>query len=182
MPSFGDTALIALLALLLFGPKKLPELARQLGKLMGEFRRASNEFRMQMEDELRIAEQAESQKKIEAMQAAAPVTPLVQNEDFVVEHPHLPAVVTEHTIAAPTDSIADTEKPDRHTETAATPLPIASAGELNMMPPATGLPASRSGITPVLDAIPQTADPEATHRVEAEPMPEGSSHEASLHG
>ena len=48
MPSFGDTALIALLALLLFGPKKLPELARQLGKLMGEFRRASNEFRMQM--------------------------------------------------------------------------------------------------------------------------------------
>jgi hypothetical protein len=34
----------------------------------------------------------------------------------------------------------------------------------------------------VLDAIPQTADPEATHRVEAEPMPEGSSHEASLHG
>src|SRR5580700_4317510 len=73
--SFYDTAVIAFLALLLFGPKKLPELARQLGKLMGEFRRASNEFRMQMEDELRIAEQADQQKKIAAMQAAAPVTP-----------------------------------------------------------------------------------------------------------
>ena len=76
MPSFQDSAIIVFLALLpLFGPKKLPELARQLGKLMGEFRRASNEFRMQMEDELRIAEQADQQKKIAAMQAAAPVTP-----------------------------------------------------------------------------------------------------------
>ena len=54
MPSLGDSAFIFILALILFGPKKLPELARQLGKLMGEFRRASNEFRMQMEDELRV--------------------------------------------------------------------------------------------------------------------------------
>ena len=45
-----------ILALLLFGPKKLPELARQLGKLMADFRRASNEFRTQMAEELRISE------------------------------------------------------------------------------------------------------------------------------
>ena len=77
MPSLGDSAFIFVLALLLFGPKKLPELARQLGKLMGEFRRASNEFRMQMEDELRITEQADRQKEIAAIQAAAPVTPAI---------------------------------------------------------------------------------------------------------
>ena len=70
MPSFQDSAVIFFLALLLFGPKKLPELARQLGKLMAEFRRASNEFRMQMEDELRIADQEEQRKKIAAMEAA----------------------------------------------------------------------------------------------------------------
>jgi TatA/E family protein of Tat protein translocase len=46
MPSFQDSAVIFIIALLLFGPRKLPELARQLGKLMGEFRRASNDFRM----------------------------------------------------------------------------------------------------------------------------------------
>ena len=72
MPGLPDTAVIVLLALLLFGPKKLPVLARQLGKLMADFRRASNEFRSQMEEELRISEQADRQKQVAAIQAAAP--------------------------------------------------------------------------------------------------------------
>ena len=88
MPSFADSAVIFVLALLLFGPKKLPELARYLGKLMGEFRRASAEFRLQMDDEFRAIEHADQQKKIDAIQAAAPVSPLEIAEP---EHPHLPA-------------------------------------------------------------------------------------------
>src|SRR5260370_7474717 len=91
MPRFQDSGLMCFIARLLCGPKKLPELARQLGKLMGEFRRASNEFRMQMEDELRIAEQAEQQKKIAAMEAAAPVTPAITDG-------------SENTIAQPAES------------------------------------------------------------------------------
>jgi sec-independent protein translocase protein TatB len=193
MPSFGDTALIALLALLLFGPKKLPELARQLGKLMGEFRRASNEFRMQMEDELRISEQEERQKKIAAMEAAAPVPPpVMQDESIVIDHPHQPAATfvpaenslyaAENSIAAPeeaavatsTDAAAEAARPERHTE----PLPIATAGEIAMMPPATGLPAARSPLSSVLDSIPHTPDPETA----TQPPAEQSSHEASLHG
>ena len=67
MPSFPDSAVLILLVLLLFGPKKLPELARQFGKLMADFRKASNEFRTQMEEELRISEQADRQKKVAAM-------------------------------------------------------------------------------------------------------------------
>jgi sec-independent protein translocase protein TatB len=42
MPSFQDSIVLFVLALLLFGPKKLPLLARELGKWVGEFRRASN--------------------------------------------------------------------------------------------------------------------------------------------
>src|ERR1700735_1361922 len=89
MPSFQDSAVIFFLALLLFGPKKLPELARQLGKIMAEFRRASNEFRMQMEDELRIADQEEQRKKIAAMEAAAPVTPTITAGETTTTPPTL---------------------------------------------------------------------------------------------
>ncbi|MGO9515853.1 MAG: twin-arginine translocase TatA/TatE family subunit [Candidatus Korobacteraceae bacterium] len=54
---------IFLLALVLVGPKKLPELARQLGKYMAEFKRASNEFRRQLEDEMLNIELEERAKK-----------------------------------------------------------------------------------------------------------------------
>lgn len=49
---FSETIFLFFLALLIFGPKKLPEIARQLGKMMNEFRRASNEFRSQIEAEI----------------------------------------------------------------------------------------------------------------------------------
>ena len=55
---------IYLVALIIFGPKKLPEIGRQIGKLLFEFRRASNDFKMQIEEELRAAEQAERQKEM----------------------------------------------------------------------------------------------------------------------
>ncbi len=68
--SLPDTIFIFALALVIFGPKKLPEIGRQLGKLVLEFRRASNEFKMQIEEELRSAEEADRQKKIAAERAA----------------------------------------------------------------------------------------------------------------
>jgi sec-independent protein translocase protein TatB len=43
---------IFLMALVVFGPKRLPELARQLGKIMGEFKRATNDFKYQIENEI----------------------------------------------------------------------------------------------------------------------------------
>jgi sec-independent protein translocase protein TatB len=153
MPSFQDSAILVFLALLLFGPKKLPELARQLGKLMAEFRRASNEFRMQMEDELRIADQQEQQKKIEAMQAAAPVTPTLTEG----------STVTENTIAAPLthEPVEDhSHTPQPTSEPTPDPLPIATSGDLNLMPPSTGLPISNSTLSPVLDSIPHIPDSE----------------------
>ncbi len=54
---------IFLLALLLFGPKKLPEIGRQIGKAMAEFKRASNEFKAQLETEMRQIEVEEAFKK-----------------------------------------------------------------------------------------------------------------------
>ena len=67
--SLPDTIFIFGLALVIFGPKKLPEIGRQLGKLMLEFRRASNEFKMQIDEELRAAEHADRMKQIQAQPA-----------------------------------------------------------------------------------------------------------------
>ncbi len=141
MPSFSDSIFLFVLALLLFGPKKLPVLARELGKWVGEFRRASNEFKMQMEEELRQAEQEDRQKQIAAMEAAAPVTQPVEP----IPHPHLPESVAQAEDAAETSTAAETP------ETPA-PLPIASSGELKIMPPATGLPMARGGNAAANDA------------------------------
>jgi sec-independent protein translocase protein TatB len=69
---FGDSIFIFVLALVLFGPKRLPEIGRQIGKLMAEFRRASNDFKLQIEDELRAAEQQERQQQIAAQTQPPP--------------------------------------------------------------------------------------------------------------
>jgi sec-independent protein translocase protein TatB len=50
--SFSETIFLFLLALVIFGPKKLPEIARQVGKYLNEFKRASNEFKAQIEQEI----------------------------------------------------------------------------------------------------------------------------------
>ena len=54
---------IFLLALVLFGPKKLPELGRQLGKALAEFKKASNEFKSQLEMEMMNIELEEQSRR-----------------------------------------------------------------------------------------------------------------------
>ena len=172
MPSFQDSALIFILALLLFGPKKLPELARQLGKLMAEFRRASNEFRMQMEDELRMAEQADQQKKIAAMEAAAPVTPALTDgsedtiaplsQDPIEEHPYMDPFKDDDSTSSLETAVDPSAEVNTETsaEPASEPLPIATSGDLNLMPPSTGLPvASSSSISQAFSSIPHAPEP-----------------------
>ncbi|MCP3982585.1 MAG: twin-arginine translocase subunit TatB [bacterium] len=48
----AELALLLVLALLLFGPRKLPQIGRTLGKGLSEFRRASNDFRASLEREV----------------------------------------------------------------------------------------------------------------------------------
>jgi sec-independent protein translocase protein TatB len=61
-----DTLFLMLLALVVFGPRRLPEIGRQIGKLMYEFRKVSNDFKFQMEEELRASEEADRQAKLQA--------------------------------------------------------------------------------------------------------------------
>jgi sec-independent protein translocase protein TatB len=76
---WADSLILMVLALVVFGPRRLPQIARQAGKLMYEFRKASNDFKFQMEEELRAAEEADRRKaeeeRLRALALAAPAQP-----------------------------------------------------------------------------------------------------------
>ena len=75
----ADSLILMVLALVVFGPRRLPQIGRQIGKLMYEFRKASNDFKFQMEEELRNAEEADRRKneeeRLRALALAAPAQP-----------------------------------------------------------------------------------------------------------
>lgn len=72
-----ELIIILVIALIIFGPRKLPELGRSLGRSIGEFKRASNELRNTLEEEIRIEEQRDQRDAIRAEQdsAVAAATP-----------------------------------------------------------------------------------------------------------
>src|ERR1700683_5133537 len=75
----ADSLILMVRGWVVFGPRRLPQIGRQIGKLMYEFRKASNDFKFQMEEELRQAEEADRRKKEEETRqqalAAAPPAP-----------------------------------------------------------------------------------------------------------
>jgi sec-independent protein translocase protein TatB len=68
MLSFPHLVVLFVIALVIFGPQKLPELARMLGKATAEFRKMTNDFRYALEDEVR---ELERQTRIRDEESAA---------------------------------------------------------------------------------------------------------------
>jgi sec-independent protein translocase protein TatA len=66
-----EMLVILVIALVVFGPRKLPELGRSLGRSLNEFKKASHELRSTLDDEIRLEEQKEQRAKLEAEQKAA---------------------------------------------------------------------------------------------------------------
>jgi Tat protein translocase TatB subunit len=95
--------LIFVVALIVFGPRKLPEIGKSLGKMMGEFRRASNEFRSTIENEV------EAEKIREAMRIEPPkVEPTPAAEPAAAEPP-APAPVPETVSRQPENTPVEPE-------------------------------------------------------------------------
>ena len=66
-----ELIIIFVIALIIFGPRKLPELGRSLGKSINEFKKASNELRSTLDEEIRLEEQRSSDRQ-RAPEAARP--------------------------------------------------------------------------------------------------------------
>jgi sec-independent protein translocase protein TatA len=66
-----ELIIILVIALIIFGPRKLPELGRSLGKSIGEFKKASNELRSTLEEEIRFEEQKDQRAAMRAEQDTA---------------------------------------------------------------------------------------------------------------
>jgi len=172
---FGDSIFIFLLALVLFGPKKLPEIGRTIGKLLAEFRRASNEFKFQIQEELRTMEEDERRKKLAEMQAqkataAAPST----------ETPSLPADTTP---AAPSILPPSTGSP------VSTSVPYATPGEAESTPfsseptevPATVTPSAAEVAVDPAAAISNPLPPAPESAVEASSQIDLTAHTNGAH-
>ena len=84
--------LILVVALIVFGPRRLPEIGKSVGKMLAEFRKASNDFKRTIEDEV----EAERLRELDTTRAAPPpattAAPPVTTEAPPVEQPTPPAV------------------------------------------------------------------------------------------
>jgi sec-independent protein translocase protein TatB len=157
-----DSIFLMLLALVVFGPRRLPEIGRQIGKLMYEFRKVSNDFKFQMEEELRASEEAERQRKLQASlpPPAAPDAPLT-----AIDVPPQPAPIAE--------SIAEPAVPAVADETSAAALPGEVRGEPRRFPPAPPEP-----VAPQIQP-PSTGEPVAAARPFRSSMTDASTTNAS---
>ena len=131
--SFSETIFLFFLALIIFGPKKLPEIARQVGKYMNEFRRASNEFKAQIEQEIAHLEVEDKKQTIlppsPPVEGATSRSQSLQAPDVsYLEAPantEAPVPASEATLAAP--SSEPSAEPNNDSAHSSEP-PVASEG------------------------------------------------------
>ncbi|HLF56150.1 MAG TPA: twin-arginine translocase TatA/TatE family subunit [Thermoanaerobaculia bacterium] len=111
---FTEIAFVLILALLLFGPKRLPEIGRTIGKGLSEFRRASNDLKRTLEREVAFDE-LEQRRAIPPPAAQRPVAVEPPPATVIAPAPAGPAVaspvVAAAEPAAPDPVAADDEQP-----------------------------------------------------------------------
>ena len=75
-----ELVVIFVIALIIFGPRKLPELGRSLGRSINEFKKASNELRSTLEDEVRLDEQRTRRRRPPSQPYPLPRRPCTLDE------------------------------------------------------------------------------------------------------
>lgn len=126
LDSLGSTELLFILvvALIFFGPRKLPQLAHSIGKSLAEFRKASDDFKRTWEREVALessrVEAADNsisgngaEPPYTTPQDSTPITIESPNSDLVVprQNPNQPAIQSVAVANIPSDTSDTTEQP-----------------------------------------------------------------------
>ncbi len=135
--SFSETIFLFFLALIIFGPKKLPEIAKQAGRLLAELRRASNEFKSQIETEIA---HLEVEKHQTVLPPGGPP----------------PGALPSRSLNPPTSEVIPAELSSTLAASAETPPgdPVSVAENSALLPPAT----SPAGAVADADSVPASQD------------------------
>jgi TatA/E family protein of Tat protein translocase len=104
-----EVILILVVALIVFGPRRLPEIGKSMGKMLAEFRKASNDFKRTIEDELEAEKTKESQPApIPAPEATPPVSDVGATDATTAAVPEAAAPPEVAAAPVPTFEGADT--------------------------------------------------------------------------
>jgi TatA/E family protein of Tat protein translocase len=102
-----ELIIIFVIALIIFGPRRLPDLGKSLGRSIAEFKRASNELRNTLEEEIRVDDQRQ------ANAAAATPSPAATDSETTPTTESEPAAATDsETTAVPHGPAADPRATD----------------------------------------------------------------------
>jgi len=121
MLSIPHLIVIFVVALVVFGPEKLPELARGLGKVMAEFRRHTNDLRSTFEGHLRDLEREAEGRKTGAGSLPTPVAPKPAANPILAQ----PAIPSPGTVpsSSPNAAAIASARPDASPSVSSSPAP-----------------------------------------------------------
>jgi sec-independent protein translocase protein TatB len=135
MLSIPHLVVIFLVALVVLGPEKLPQVARMLGKAMADFRRITTDFRVQIEDEMQEMErQTRLKKEAAAAEATSPPAATPSDAPPSAEQPFSPEGPAEPSTGSENDFSAHANAADHAASVEKTPNQIGSGPVTSELP------------------------------------------------
>jgi sec-independent protein translocase protein TatB len=165
--AWSELLLVAVVAILVVGPKELPGMLRSLGRMLGKLRRTADEFRKHFDDAVREAGGDEFQREMKSLKQNNPLNQIrssIEEAAKDVNAPPKPKTGSVQAVQADVDEYDDLGPPPP-------PLPPKNAPAAQEASAGTSQPAPGSPATPV--AKPETDDDRSAPRVNGAHGPAG---------
>ena len=147
--------LILVIALIVFGPRRLPEIGKTMGRMLGEFRRASNDFKRTLEEE------------VESENARTATPPVSEPVAPATDPPATDAAATDAAAASASASAAPVTQVDAYESTTVTAADLpADAAEA----PATATASAAPAAGAVTDTQAPAGEPGTVSRPDSRPI------------